>query len=157
MGASCCSNPNGDKSSPASRPEEHNDGHEHSGCCGDDYGHQSDHDDHDDHDGHAHGGCCGDDHDQESHNDDHGHAGCCDDSDCASVMSTASTCCGSEERCDGKPYYLKFHRVTSNTSPQKNAFKMQQHSSVQRLVKVIQATTVSPYPPTHPYHGLTQV
>ncbi|KAI8711906.1 HMA domain-containing protein [Fusarium sp. LHS14.1] len=102
MGASCCSNPNGDKPSSASPPVEHIDSHEHSGCCGDDHDHQSDHDDHEDHDDHAHGGCCGDDHDHESHNDDNGHAGCCDDSDFASVMSTTSTCCGSEERCDEK-------------------------------------------------------
>lgn len=119
MGASCCSNPNGDKPSPASPPEEHNGSREQSACCGDDHGHQSVPGDHD---GHAHGGCCGDDHDHESH-DVHGQAGCCDASDCTSVMSTASTCCGSEERCDSKLSCLEPHHITSNTPPPENCIE----------------------------------
>ncbi|EXL39562.1 hypothetical protein FOCG_17826 [Fusarium oxysporum f. sp. radicis-lycopersici 26381] len=35
MGASCCTKPTGDHQFYASTPEEHGDGHEHGGCCGD--------------------------------------------------------------------------------------------------------------------------
>lgn len=92
MGASCCSSPNGNKSPHASPPDEHHDGHEHPGTCGVDYDHGPDYE-----------GCCDDGRD---HGSDHGHEECRGDSDSSSAISAASTCCGSEERCDGRSTML---------------------------------------------------
>ncbi|KAH7165205.1 E1-E2 ATPase-domain-containing protein [Dactylonectria macrodidyma] len=100
MGASCCAKPTGgDQSHPPSL-HEHGDGHDHNGHEHSAHDHTShDHDTHGQ-DSHEHGGCC----DDTSSDDGHGHGGCCGDShsDASSIMSEASTCCGSEERCDEK-------------------------------------------------------
>ncbi|KAM5353710.1 hypothetical protein ACJ41O_000360 [Fusarium nematophilum] len=111
MGASCCAKPAEAKAEERGHGHQHGDGHEH----GDHEHGDHEHGDHE-HGGHEHGGCCGDDHehgDSHEHGDhDHGdhaheHGGCCGDShsDASSIVSSASTCCGAEERCDEKCIY----------------------------------------------------
>ncbi|KAF4961779.1 hypothetical protein FSARC_10075 [Fusarium sarcochroum] len=89
MGASCCGKPSGQDQHHSITPLSDNRGHEH----GDQESGSPCSEEHDHGDGHV-------------HEDDHGHGGCCDGhSDASSIMSKASTCCGTEERCDEKCIY----------------------------------------------------
>lgn len=116
MGASCCAKPTGGDQSPPSSLHEHENGHRHDHS---DHEHNT-HDDnshtHDnqEHNTHEHGGCCDD-----TPSDDGG--GCCGDShsDASSIMSEASTCCGSEERCDGKSMlsYITVNETIASKAP----------------------------------------
>ncbi|KAH7020471.1 E1-E2 ATPase-domain-containing protein [Ilyonectria destructans] len=98
MGASCCAKPTGGDQSPPSSLHEH--GHDHSDHEHNTHDHNSHTHDNQEHNTHEHGGCC----DDTPSDDGHGLGGCCGDShsDASSIMSEASTCCGSEQRCDEK-------------------------------------------------------
>lgn len=150
MGAPCCAKPTGDHQSRPPSPQERDHGHDHNGREYSAHEHVSHENDAHDNGDHEHGGCCGDAHSD----DDHGRVACCGETrfDVSSIMSEASTCCGSEERCNGEPIHsnLRLQQPMpskasgSNALLQKNASKLLQLLNVERFVRMIQATRVSP-------------